>query len=80
MGHLRYGTHGSNRVENCHPVMRQNNWVNRNLLMAGNFNLTNVDELFKHLVKLGQSPKEKTDTVTVLSFGGRSKNSTEATQ
>ena len=66
MGHLRYGTHGSNRVENCHPVMRQSNWVNRNLTLAGNFNLTNVDELFGHLVKLGQSPKEKTDTVTVL--------------
>jgi len=66
MGHLRYGTHGSNRIENCHPVMRQNNWVNRNLIIAGNFNLTNVDELFGHLVKLGQSPKEKTDTVTIL--------------
>ncbi len=66
MGHLRYGTHGSNRVENCHPVMRQSNWINRNLIMAGNFNLTNVDELFGHLVKLGQSPKEKTDTVTIL--------------
>ena len=66
MGHLRYGTHGSNRIENCHPVMRQNNWVNRNLIMAGNFNLTNVDELFGHLVNLGQSPKEMTDTVTIL--------------
>lgn len=66
MGHLRYGTHGSNRIENCHPVMRQNNWINRNLIMAGNFNLTNVDELFGHLVELGQSPKEKTDTVTIL--------------
>ncbi len=66
LGHLRYGTHGGNHIEYCHPVMRQNNWVNRNLLMAGNFNLTNVNELFGHLVKLGQSPKEKTDTVTVL--------------
>jgi len=66
MGHLRYGTHGGNHIEYCHPVMRQNNWVNRNLIMAGNFNLINVDELFGHLVKLGQSPKEKTDTVTVL--------------
>ncbi len=66
LGHLRYGTHGGNNVENCHPVMRQNNWINRNLLMAGNFNLTNVDELFEHLADLGQHPKEKSDTVTVL--------------
>ncbi|MEM6725575.1 MAG: amidophosphoribosyltransferase, partial [Bacteroidota bacterium] len=66
MGHLRYGTHGSNRLENCHPVLRQSNWINRNLLLAGNFNLTNVDELFGHLTELGQYPKEKSDTVTVL--------------
>ncbi|MEM7102146.1 MAG: amidophosphoribosyltransferase [Bacteroidota bacterium] len=66
LGHLRYGTHGSNKIDNCHPVMRQNNWINRNLILAGNFNLTNVDELFGHLVDLGQHPKEKSDTVTVL--------------
>ena len=66
LGHLRYGTFGSNSSDNLHPVMRQNNWKSRNLVIAGNFNLTNVDELFDHLVELGQSPKDYTDTVTVL--------------
>jgi amidophosphoribosyltransferase len=66
MGHLRYGTHGNNSIERVHPFHRQNNWINRNLLMAGNFNMTNVDELFQELVDLGQYPKEKSDTVTVL--------------
>ncbi len=66
LGHLRYGTHGDNTIETCHPFLRQNNWVNRNLILAGNFNLTNVDELFAELVELGQYPKEKSDTVTVL--------------
>jgi amidophosphoribosyltransferase len=66
LGHLRYGTHGKNSLENCHPFLRQNNWKSRNLVVAGNFNLTNVDELFEHLVELGQHPKEKTDTVTVM--------------
>jgi amidophosphoribosyltransferase len=66
LGHLRYGTHGRNEIENCHPMLRQNNWRNRNLVMAGNFNMTNVDELFDRLVHLGQHPKEKVDTVTVM--------------
>ncbi len=66
LGHLRYGTHGKNTIESCHPILRQNNWRSRNLALAGNFNMTNVDELFKILVKLGQHPKEKNDTVTVL--------------
>ncbi len=66
LGHLRYGTHGKNAVENCHPMLRQNNWRSRNLVVAGNFNLTNVDELFDILIRLGQHPKEKTDTVTVM--------------
>jgi amidophosphoribosyltransferase len=66
MGHLRYGTHGDNSIERVHPFHRQNNWVSRNLLLAGNFNLTNVDELFAELVELGQYPKEKSDTVTVM--------------
>ena len=66
MGHLRYGTHGKNTIETCHPFLRQNNWISRNLVVAGNFNLTNVDELFEELVTLGQYPKEKSDTVTVL--------------
>ncbi len=66
LGHLRYGTHGDNTIETCHPFLRQNNWVNRNLILAGNFNLTNVDELFAELVELGQYPKEMSDTVTVL--------------
>lgn len=66
MGHLRYGTHGRNHIENCHPVFRRNNWKSKSLLMAGNFNLTNVDEMFDRLVELGQHPKEKSDTVTVL--------------
>ncbi|MBP8240556.1 MAG: amidophosphoribosyltransferase, partial [Saprospiraceae bacterium] len=66
MGHLRYGTHGDNSIELVHPFHRQNNWISRNLLLAGNFNMTNVDELFQELVDLGQYPKEKSDTVTVL--------------
>ena len=66
MGHLRYGTHGSNDIETCHPFLRQSNWKTRCLIIAGNFNLTNVEELFQELVELGQYPKEKSDTVTVL--------------
>ncbi|PSL04986.1 amidophosphoribosyltransferase [Cecembia rubra] len=66
LGHLRYGTHGENSIETCHPFLKQNNWRSRNLVMAGNFNMTNVDELFGKLVQLGQHPKEKTDTVTVM--------------
>jgi amidophosphoribosyltransferase len=66
IGHLRYGTHGLNSIENCHPFLRQNNWRSRNLVMAGNFNMTNVDDLFDKLIELGQHPKEKADTVTVL--------------
>lgn len=66
LGHLRYGTYGRNNIENVHPVMRQNNWKSRNLVMAGNFNLTNVSDLFKVLIDLGQNPKDFSDTVTVL--------------
>ena len=66
LGHLRYGTFGRNSVEYTHPVMRQNNWRSRSLVVAGNFNLTNVDELFDLLVGLGQHPKGFTDTVTIL--------------
>ncbi len=66
LGHLRYGTHGKNSIENCHPFLRQNNWRSRNLVLAGNFNMTNVDELFDKLVELGQHPKERVDTVTVM--------------
>jgi amidophosphoribosyltransferase len=66
LGHLRYGTHGDNSIETCHPFLRQNNWISRNLILAGNFNLTNVDELFQELLELGQYPKEKSDTVTVM--------------
>ncbi|MEJ2883170.1 amidophosphoribosyltransferase [Pedobacter sp. GR22-6] len=66
LGHLRYGTHGKNSIENCHPFLRQNNWMTRNLVIAGNFNMTNVDELLEQLYELGQHPKEQADTVTVL--------------
>lgn len=66
LGHLRYGTHGKNSRKNCHPFIRKNNWINRNLVVAGNFNLTNVDSLFDNLVRLGQYPSDKTDTITVL--------------
>ncbi|MDA3778895.1 MAG: amidophosphoribosyltransferase [Bacteroidales bacterium] len=66
LGHLRYGTFGRNNIEYVHPVMRENNWKSRNLVLAGNFNMTNVDELFKVLVDLGQAPKDYNDTVTVL--------------
>ncbi len=66
LGHLRYGTYGGNSIESVHPFLRQNNWRTRNLVLAGNFNLTNVDELFDILIDLGQHPKEKADTVTIL--------------
>ena len=66
LGHLRYGTYGKNSIEACHPFLRQNNWMTRNLVLTGNFNLTNVDELFDILVRIGQHPKEKADTVTVM--------------
>jgi amidophosphoribosyltransferase len=66
LGHLRYGTYGGNSVEQCHPFLRQNNWKTRNLALAGNFNMTNVDELFGHLTDLGQHPKEKSDTITII--------------
>ncbi|MBL0103179.1 MAG: amidophosphoribosyltransferase [Bacteroidetes bacterium] len=66
LGHLRYGTYGGNSIEACHPFLRQNNWMTRNLVVAGNFNMTNVDELFDDLVHIGQHPKEKADTVTVM--------------
>ena len=66
LGPLRYGTYGGNSIEHCHPFLRQNNWMTRNLVLAGNFNMTNVDELFNQLIELGQHPKEKSDTVTIL--------------
>lgn len=66
LGHVRYGTFGKNSIESVHPFLRQNNWMHRNLIVAGNFNLTNVKELFESLVELGQHPKELADTVTVM--------------
>lgn len=66
LGHLRYGTFGKNNIENVHPVMRESNWKSRNLVLAGNFNLTNVDELFQQLQDYGQHPKDYSDTVTIL--------------
>ncbi|TDU43390.1 amidophosphoribosyltransferase [Gelidibacter sediminis] len=66
LGHVRYGTYGKNSVESVHPFLRQNNWMHRNLILAGNFNMTNVNELFEGLVKIGQHPKEKADTVTIM--------------
>ena len=66
LGHLRYGTYGGNNIAQCHPFLRQNNWKSRNLVLAGNFNMTNVEELFNQLIDLGQHPKEKSDTITIL--------------
>lgn len=66
LGHNRYATHSGNSLENLHPFLRQNNWMSRNLVLAGNYNMTNVDELFQQLVDLGQHPKEKSDNVTML--------------
>ena len=66
LGHVRYGTFGKNSVESVHPFLRQNNWMHRNLIMAGNFNMTNVKELFANLITLGQHPKEYTDTITIM--------------
>lgn len=66
LGHVRYGTFGKNSVENVHPFLRQNNWMHRNLIIAGNFNMTNTNQLFQNLIKLGMHPKEKADTITVM--------------
>jgi len=66
LGHLRYGTFGKNNIENLHPFIRNNNWQTKNLVLAGNFNLTNVDELFQKLISLGQHPIETSDTITIL--------------
>lgn len=66
LGHVRYGTFGKNSIESVHPFLRQNNWMHRNLIVAGNFNMTNVNELFQNLIDLGQHPKEKADTITVM--------------
>jgi len=66
LGHVRYGTFGKNSVESVHPFLRQNNWMHRNLIVAGNFNMTNVNELFDNLVQIGQHPKERADTITVM--------------
>ena len=66
LGHVRYGTFGKNSIESVHPFLRQSNWMHRNLILAGNFNMTNVKELFQNLVELGQHPKEMADTVTVM--------------
>jgi len=66
LSHLRYGTFGRNGIEYCHPLLRENNWMSKNLMIAGNFNLTNVDELFESLVTIGQHPNETSDTVTIL--------------
>lgn len=66
LGHLRYGTHSTNTIDSCHPMLRANSWRSRNLVLAGNFNMTNVDELFGKLLQLGQHPKEMVDTVTVM--------------
>ncbi|WP_273568452.1 amidophosphoribosyltransferase [Maribacter halichondriae] len=66
LGHVRYGTFGKNSMESVHPFLRQNNWMHRNLIVAGNFNMTNVHELFDNLIQLGQHPKDMVDTVTVM--------------
>ncbi len=66
LGHVRYGTFGGNSVEHVHPFLRQNNWMHRNLIIAGNFNMTNTTQLFDNLIKLGMHPKEKADTITVM--------------
>ena len=66
LGHLRYGTYGGNSIENIHPFLRQNNWMARNLMLAGNYNITNTQELFEALIELGQQPKEKSDNVLML--------------
>ena len=66
IGHVRYGTFGKNSVESVHPFLRQNNWMHRNLILAGNFNMTNVRKLFNNLVEIGQHPKDYTDTITIM--------------
>ena len=66
LGHLRYGTYGNNNIDSVHPVTRENNWRSRNLVMAGNFNLTNMEVIFNHLIEIGQNPVDFSDTITIL--------------
>ncbi|AOW20977.1 amidophosphoribosyltransferase [Urechidicola croceus] len=66
LGHVRYGTFGKNSIESVHPFLRQNNWKHKNLIVAGNFNLTNSNQIMQELIELGQHPKENTDTVSVM--------------
>src|SRR5699024_1389600 len=66
LGHVRHATYGGNSIEHVHPFLRQNNWMHRNLIIAGNFNMTNTDDLFQNLIRLGMHPKEKADTVTIM--------------
>jgi amidophosphoribosyltransferase len=66
LGHLRYGTYGNYNIDSVHPVSRENNWKSKNLVLAGNFNLTNVGEVFGSLIDLGQNPVDFSDTVTIL--------------
>ena len=66
LGHVRYGTFGKNSIESVHPFLRQSNWKHQNLIVAGNFNMTNSKQMLEELVELGQHPKEFTDTVTVM--------------
>ncbi|MFD1314966.1 amidophosphoribosyltransferase [Namhaeicola litoreus] len=66
LGHVRYGTFGKNSIESVHPFLRQNNWQHKNLIVAGNFNMTNSMQLLNELIALGQHPKENTDTVTIM--------------
>ncbi len=66
MGHLRYSTTGRSGLSYVHPFLRRNNWRSRNLLLCGNFNMTNVEEIFKSVVSKGQHPRIYSDTVMLL--------------
>ncbi len=66
MGHLRYSTTGKSGISYVHPFLRRNNWRSRNLMMCGNFNMTNVDEVFQSIVDKGQHPRIYSDTIVLL--------------
>ena len=71
LGHLRYGTFGKNELDNLHPFLRENNWKTRNLVLAGNFNLTNIDEMLDKLISLGQHPVKVADAAIILEKIGK---------
>ncbi|MDD6687297.1 amidophosphoribosyltransferase [Sodaliphilus pleomorphus] len=79
MGHLRYSTTGRKGISYVHPFLRRNNWRSRNLMLCGNFNMTNVDEIFSDIVSRGQHPRVYSDTAILLEQLGESLDKANST-